>query len=359
MVSQQNLIDIVGVSKEHLVHLSTSLGEKQFRAKQIWSWLYRYGALSFDSMTDLSKESRELFKNHFTIGRPKIKTMQQSQDGTIKWLLEFADGNEAETVFIPDGDRKTICVSSQVGCVLTCTFCHTGTQKLVRNLTQDEIVKQIMIVYDHFDVWSEVSDDQKAFNIVYMGMGEPLYNYDNIVVATKILMDSEGLAISRRKITLSTSGVVPKILECAKDLKVNLALSLHAVSDELRDQIVPLNKKYPLSEVIKVCAVYQKISNSRRVTFEYVMLRGINDSFEDAKKLIKLLHGIPCIVNLIPFNPWKGTIYECSDDDHINKFSSILTKAGIYAPIRRSRGQDIYAACGQLKSCSVRKKRVG
>lgn len=357
-MSSDQPIDILGLPKQNLISLCASLGEKPFRAKQMWSWLYRYGVNSFDSMTDLSKEFRLLCKSKFTINRPKIKIVKESVDGTVKWLLEFADGNEVETVFIPDGERKTICVSSQVGCVLTCTFCHTGTQKLVRNLTQDEIVKQVMVVYDHFDFWNMPSDQRKAYNIVYMGMGEPLYNYDNIVAATRILMDDEGLAISRRKITLSTSGVVPKILECAKDLKVNLALSLHAVTDELRDQIVPLNKKYPLSEVLKACSIYQELSNSRRVTFEYVMLKGINDSFEDAKKLIGLLRNISCIVNLIPFNPWKGTIYECSEDNHIKAFSHLLTQAGIYAPIRYSRGQDIYAACGQLKSCSIRKGKV-
>lgn len=354
-MSSKNMVDILGMPKQELISLCASLGEKPFRAKQIWSWLYRYGATSFELMTDLSKNFRLHCQNELQINRPKIKTLKESVDGTVKWLLEFDDGNEVETVFIPDGSRKTICVSSQVGCVLTCTFCHTGTQKLVRNLTQAEIVKQVMVVYDHFNFWDEAEDECKAYNIVYMGMGEPLYNYDNIVLATRILMDDEGLAISRRKITLSTSGVVPKILECANDLKVNLALSLHAVTDKLRDQIVPINKKYPLAEVLEACSIYQKLSNSRRVTFEYVMLKGINDSLEDAKQLIKILKNIPCIVNLIPFNPWKGTIYECSEEGHIKNFSSLLTKAGIYAPIRQSRGQDIYAACGQLKSCSIRK----
>lgn len=350
-------VDILGIPKQDLKSLIISLDSKPFRAKQIWSWLYRYGITSFDDMTNLSKDFRKTCTDKFSIDLPKIKSKQESVDGTVKWLLEFKDGNEAETVFIPDGKRKTICISSQVGCVLNCTFCHTGTQKLVRNLTADEIVKQVMIVYNHFNIWDISNDDRKAYNIVFMGMGEPFYNYDNVVAATKIMMDDEGLAISRRKITISTSGVVPKILECAKDLKVNLALSLHAVTDKLRDEIVPLNRKYPLATVLEACAIYQDISKSRRVTFEYVMLKGINDSFADAKELIKMLGGIPCIVNLIPFNPWKGTIYECSDDDHINKFASILTKAGIYAPVRQSRGQDIYAACGQLKSCSVRKRK--
>lgn len=352
-----SVVDILGIPKAHLTNLCLSLDNKPFRAKQIWSWMYRYGVTSFDDMSNLSKDFRKLCTDKLSIDLPKIKSMQESVDGTVKWLLEFKDGNEAETVFIPDGERKTICISSQVGCVLNCTFCHTGTQKLVRNLTADEIVKQVMVVYNHFNIWNIPSDERKAYNIVFMGMGEPFYNYDNVVAATKILMDDEGLAILRRKITISTSGVVPKILECAKDLKVNLALSLHAVTDKLRDKIVPLNRKYPLETVLEACAIYQDISKSRRVTFEYVMLKGINDSFDDAKAIIKLLKGISCIVNLIPFNPWKGTIYECSDENHINKFASMLTKAGIYAPIRQSRGQDIYAACGQLKSCSVRKRK--
>ncbi len=350
-----NQENIIGVAKSDLVALCASKGEKSFRAKQIWSWMYRYGVCSFEQMTNLSKEAREKFASLFLINRPEIQKLQQSIDGTVKWLLRFPDGNEVETVFIPDGERKTICVSSQVGCVLNCTFCHTGTQKLVRNLTAQEIVQQVLVVYDHFNVWSQDNNDRDLFNIVYMGMGEPLYNYDNVVAATKILMDDEGLAISRRKITLSTSGVVPKILACARDLKVNLALSLHAVNDALRNVLVPLNRKYNLKEVLDVCKQYQQLSGSRRITFEYVMLKGVNDSLAEARAMIKLLDGIPCIVNLIPFNPWKGTIYQRSDDEQIDKFSHILTKAGIYAPVRRSRGDDIYAACGQLKSCSTRK----
>ncbi len=351
-------IKIIGLSKQELIDRVSALDIRAFHAKQIWLWLYHYGKTNFQNMTNISFENREKLSKYFVINRPQISKMQKSSDGTIKWLLKFDDCNEVETVYIPETNRGTLCVSSQVGCTLTCKFCHTGTQLLVRNLSAGEIVQQVMVARDYFNEWGVVEGNRHISNIVMMGMGEPLYNYDNVAKALKIIMDEEGIAISRRKIILSTSGVVPKIEQCARELRVNLAVSLHAPTNELRNKLVPLNKKYPIEELIPLCKSYQKMSNSKRITFEYVMLKGVNDSIIHAKKLIKLIHGIPSIVNLIPFNSWQGSDFTSTSLDNIERFASILTKAGHYAPIRKPRGQDILAACGQLKSETIRKKTI-
>jgi 23S rRNA (adenine2503-C2)-methyltransferase len=347
-------IKIIGLSRDQLVDSVTQLGEKPFRAKQLWSWIYNHGVTDFEQMTNISKATRQKFAQHFIIDRPKISQDHISSDGTRKWLLKFDDGHEAEMVYIPEEDRGTLCISSQIGCTLTCTFCHTGTQKLVRNLEPREIVQQIMVARDALNEWPSTQETRLISNIVFMGMGEPFYNYENVAIAIKIIMDKEGIALSRRRITVSTSGVVPQIERCGKELGVNLAISLHAVNNELRNQIVPLNKKYPLEELLPVCRNYQAVSNSRRMTFEYVMLKGVNDSLDDAKQLVKLIEGIPAIVNIIPFNPWPGTIYECSEQTRIDEFIKIVNKAGFSCPVRTPRGRDILAACGQLRSESLR-----
>ena len=334
-----------------------AIGAEPFRARQLWHWVYHRGATDFAAMTNLAKGFRAELSARFALDRPEISRALTSLDGTRKWLLRFADGQEAETVHIPEADRGTLCVSSQVGCTLTCSFCHTGTQRLVRNLTAAEIVAQVMIARDALGEWPSPHEDRQLTNIVLMGMGEPLYNFDNVAAALKIVMDPEGLAISRRKITLSTSGVVPMIARCGAELGVNLAVSLHAVTDELRNRLVPLNKKYPIAELLDACRNYPGSSNARRITFEYVMLKGINDSPAEARELVRLLKGIPAKVNLIPFNPWPGAPYECSTDTAIAAFSDIVFAAGYSAPVRTPRGRDILAACGQLKSESVRARR--
>ena len=308
-------------------------------------------------MTNLAKPFRERLAERYELRRPAIATARSSIDGTRKWLLRFDDGQEAETVHIPESDRGTLCVSSQVGCTLTCSFCHTGTQRLVRNLSAAEIVGQVMIARDALGEWPSPKEDRQLTNIVLMGMGEPLYNFENVAAAMKIVMDPEGLAISRRKITLSTSGVVPMIARVGAELGVNLAVSLHAVTDELRNRLVPLNRKYPIAELLEACRTYPGSSNARRITFEYVMLKGINDSPAEARELVRLLKGIPAKVNLIPFNPWPGAPHECSTDAAIAAFSEIVFNAGYSAPVRTPRGRDIAAACGQLKSESVRARR--
>jgi 23S rRNA (adenine2503-C2)-methyltransferase len=308
-------------------------------------------------MTNIAKKTQAQLEEHFVVGRDGIHKDLLSEDGTRKWLIEFADGNKAETVYIPEEDRGTLCISSQVGCTLSCTFCHTGTQTLVRNLTAAEMVSQVLIARDKLCEWTREEDKRYITNIVLMGMGEPLYNYDEVAKAMKILMDHEGISLSKRRITLSTSGVVPMINQCGEELGVSLAISLHAVTDELRNQLVPLNKKYPIKELMQACRDYPSASNARRITFEYVMLKGINDSDDDAGGLVKLLKGIPAKVNLIPFNPWEGTIYECSSKNRIKAFSDIIFQAGYSSPVRKTRGQDIYAACGQLKSDSERKSK--
>ena len=352
-MEKQNLI---GLSREELADAVKTVGLEPFRAKQLWVWMYKHGVTSFDAMSNIAKKHQQTLDDHFTIGRAGIAKDLTSFDSTRKWLVEFADGNKVETVFIPEDDRGALCVSSQVGCTLTCTFCHTGTMKLVRNLTAAEIVSQICAARDGLAEWNKPSEDKLFTNIVMMGMGEPLFNYDHVAKALKIIMDGEGIAISKRRITLSTSGVVPMIEKCGEELGVNLAISLHAVNDELRDEIVPLNKKYPIKVLLDACRNYPGVSNARRITFEYVMLKGVNDSDADAHELVRLLKGIHAKVNLIPFNPWPGAPYECSSNNRIHAFAEILNEAGYSSPIRTPRGRDIFAACGQLKSDSERKK---
>ena len=348
---------LLGIPRQELAEIIAQLGEKPFRAKQLWHWIYTKGVQNFDEMSNISASLRQKLNENYTIKRPAISQNLISSDGTRKWLVKFEDGQEVETVYIPETDRGTLCVSSQVGCTLTCKFCHTGTQRLVRNLTPAEIVQQIMLAKDHLEDWPSTKDPRLLSNVVMMGMGEPLYNYDNVAQALKIVMDGEGIALSRRRITLSTSGVVPQIEQCGIELGINLAISLHAVTDEVRNRIMPINKKYPLELLIQACRNYQPAANSRRITFEYVMLDGVNDSEEDARKLVKLIKGIPAIVNLIPFNPWPGSFFTCSSSDAINRFAAIIIDAGYRAPIRTPRGEDILAACGQLKSESERQSK--
>ena len=357
LTENKNKENIVGLSREELNERFLNLGLKKFRSGQVWHWLYHKGVTSFEEMTTLSKTVREQLRQKFAIKRPMIIEKQTSMDGTIKWLLQFEDGTKAETVFIPEEDRGTLCISSQVGCTLNCSFCHTGTQRLVRNLTPSELVGQILIAFDELSAWPSAQAGRPVTNIVLMGMGEPLYNLDNVITALKIVMDNEGISISKRRITLSTSGIVPEIYKCGLETDVNLAISLHAVTDDVRNILVPINKKYPIKELLKACREYPGVSNSRRITFEYVMLKGINDSISDAKALIKLMEGIPAKINLIPFNPWRGSPYERSEKSQIEKFAKIILKAGYPSPVRTPRGDDILAACGQLKSGSVKEKR--
>jgi 23S rRNA (adenine2503-C2)-methyltransferase len=349
--------NLVGLGREALAAEMAEFGAEPFRARQLWHWIYNRGATDFGVMTSLSKPFRERLSARYELSRPAVSRSLVSTDGTRKWLLRFPDGEEVETVHIPEEDRGTLCVSSQVGCTLTCSFCHTGTQRLVRNLTAEEIVGQVMIARDALGEWPSPQDDRQVTNIVLMGMGEPLYNYDNVAAALKIVMNPEGLSISRRKITLSTSGVVPMIHRCGAELAVNLAVSLHAVRDDVRDRLVPLNRKYPIAELLEACRTYPGSSNARRITFEYAMLKGVNDSPSDARALVRLLAGIPAKVNLIPFNSWPGAPYECSSDAAIKAFSDIVFAAGYSAPVRTPRGRDILAACGQLKSASVKRRR--
>ena len=323
----------------------------KMRASQIWRWIHYFGVTDFEAMTNIAKEHRAALAEHFTLARPKITSRQQAGDGVIKWLIEFAPGVEAETVFIPDvAGSGALCVSSQVGCTLNCTFCHTGTQGLVRNLTAGEIVAQVQIARDDLGEWPAAPDGRKLTNVVFMGMGEPLYNLDNVADALDIISDNEGLGISRRRITVSTSGVAPQLHDLGERTGAMLAISLHAPRDDLRDRLVPLNKKYPIAELMAAVRAYPGLSNARRVTFEYVMLKGVNDSPADAKALVRLISGIPAKVNLIPFNLWPGAPYECSDWPAIEAFAAILNRAGYASPIRTPRGRDILAACGQLKS---------
>jgi 23S rRNA (adenine2503-C2)-methyltransferase len=346
--------NLVGLSREALLEEMRAFGGEPFRARQLWHWIYNRGATSFDAMTSLSKPFRARLAESFVVERPAVARALRSADGTQKWLLRFVDGNEAETVHIPEEDRGTLCVSSQVGCTLTCKFCHTGTQPLVRNLAPAEIVGQVMVARDALGEWPSPAEDRQLTNIVLMGMGEPLYNYDNVATALKIVMDGEGLSLSKRKITLSTSGVVPMIRRCGEELQVNLAISLHAVRDELRDVLVPINRKWPIAELLQACREYPSSSNARRITFEYVMLKGVNDTPAEARELVRLLRGIPAKVNLIPFNPWPGAPFERSTERAIGDFADIVFEAGYSAPVRTPRGEDIMAACGQLKSDSVK-----
>lgn len=362
-------VDLVGLNKAEMAAALIAAGvpEKQakLRAKQVWHWIYHRGLTDFAGMTDIAKDTRALLAERFVVGRPEVTLQQVSTDGTRKWLLRTDDGNEYEMVFIPDADRGTLCVSSQVGCTLNCRFCHTGTMKLVRNLTAGEIVGQVMLARDTLGEWPQPGEDltgeaRMLSNIVMMGMGEPLYNFDNVSKGLGIVMDETGLALSRRRITLSTSGVVPMMARAGAEIGVNLAVSLHAVTKDVRDEIVPINRKYGIEELLKACADYPGANNARRITFEYVMLKDKNDSDEDARELVRLIrkYKLPAKVNLIPFNPWPGVAYECSDDDRIARFSDIIFKAGISAPVRTPRGRDIMAACGQLKSESEKLSRA-
>lgn len=352
---------LIGLSRTELADRLGEIGvapvQRKMRVQQLWHWLYFRGAQSFDDMTSVSRGIRAELAQHFTVDRPEVVAEQISNDGTRKWLLRLPSGDnvekahEVECVYIPETDRGTLCVSSQVGCTLNCSFCHTGTQRLVRNLTAGEIVGQIMVARDRLNDWADREDGtRRVTNIVMMGMGEPLYNFDAVRDALLIVGDNEGIGISRRRITLSTSGVVPNIVRAGEEIGVMLAISLHAVRDELRNELVPLNRKYPIKELLQACRDYPGASNARRITFEYVMLKGVNDSLDDAKLLVKMLKGIHAKINLIPFNPWPGTAYECSDWDQIEKFSEYIFNAGYSSPVRTPRGRDILAACGQLKS---------
>ena len=328
----------------------------KMRVRQLWNWIYVHGARDFAQMSNLAKDFRVQMEAHFTLARPEVVTEQISSDGTRKWLLRTGPGIEFETVYIPEAERGTLCVSSQVGCTLNCRFCHTGTQKLVRNLTSDEIVGQLLVARDSLGDWPSTAPGRKVTNVVMMGMGEPLYNFDNVKAALAIVTDGDGLALSKRRVTLSTAGVVPMIAKAGAEIGSGLAISLHAVNDALRDEIVPINKKYPLKDLLEACRTYPGASNARRITFEYVMLKGVNDSLADARELVRLLAGIPAKINLIPFNPWPGAPYECSDWSQIEKFAEIVNKAGYASPVRTPRGRDIMAACGQLKSESVKQR---
>ena len=375
---------LVGLSRAELAEALASVGvpasQRKMRAQQIWNWLYARGATGFEQMTSVSKELRAALAEKFTLARPEVVAEQVSVDGTRKWLLRLPSENpgerphEVECVYIPETDRGTLCVSSQVGCTLTCSFCHTGTQRLVRNLTPGEIVGQVMLARDRLGDWSGRPAPQGAqqgaaqgapeaagapkeggrlvTNVVMMGMGEPLYNFEAVRDAPLIVADNEGIGISKRRITLSTSGVVPNIARAGAEIGVMLAISLHAVRDELRNELVPLNRKYPIKELLDACRNYPGLTNAKRITFEYVMLKGVNDSLADAKALVKLLKGIPAKINLIPFNPWPGSRYECSDWEQIEKFSEYVFNAGYSSPVRTPRGRDILAACGQLKSAT-------
>ena len=365
--------ELVGLSKDQIREAFESAGleprQAKLRAKQVWHWIYNRGVTDFANMSDVAKAQRGWFAERFTIARPEVVEAQVSSDGTRKWLLKTHDGHDFEMVFIPDADRGTLCVSSQVGCTLNCRFCHTGTMQLVRNLTAGEIVGQVMLARDALGEWPKAGEEpdnnyqpegRLLTNIVMMGMGEPLYNFDNVRDALKIVMDGDGLGLSRRRITLSTSGVVPMMPRAGEEIGVNLAVSLHAVTKEIRDEIVPLNRKYGIEQLLEACAAYPGANNARRITFEYVMLKGKNDSDEDARELVRLIrkYKLPAKVNLIPFNPWPGAPYECSDDERIRSFSNIVFEAGISAPVRTPRGRDIDAACGQLKTAAERKRRA-
>ena len=351
-MTRKNETSLVGLTrdeiKESLKKFDIPESQINMRVNQIWGWVYNKGIGSIDEMTTLSLELRDELKKYHNLERPVISNEKISEDGTKKWLLKFTDGSEVETVFIPDDERGTLCVSSQVGCTLNCTFCHTGTQKLVRNLTSQEIVSQVLIARDSLEEWGE--EQRKITNIVMMGMGEPLYNFENVRDGILVMSDDAGLSISKRKITLSTSGIVPKIKMAGNEIGSMLAISLHATNNDLRNEIVPINKKYPIEELLDACKNYPGLSNSKRITFEYVMLKGINDSEAEARDLVKLISGIPAKINLIPFNSWPGSSYECSDWDQIEKFGDIVNRGGYASPIRMPRGEDISAACGQLKS---------
>jgi 23S rRNA (adenine2503-C2)-methyltransferase len=355
--------DLVGLSREDLAAEIASIGEAPFRVKQLWHWIYHQGATDFSAMSSIARPLQQKLAARFVIGRPVVATEQTSADATRKFLFRFRDGQEAETVYIPDRqqDRGAVCISSQVGCTLSCRFCHTGTQTLVRNLGPAEIVGQFMAARDSYGEWPSPQGETPRLlsTIVLMGMGEPLYNYENVARGLRIIMDGDGIGLSRRRITLSTSGVVPMMDRAGAELGVNLAVSLHAVRDELRDELVPLNRKYPIAELLAACRRYPGATNARRITFEYVMLRGINDGEAEARELVRLIAGIPAKVNLIPFNPWPGSTYEPSSGNALHRFAKIVMEAGFASPIRTPRGQDILAACGQLKTESQRVRQRG
>ena len=360
-------INIVGLTRDQLraALIDVGVSEKQvkMRVNQVWQWLYHWGVRDFDVMTNLSKGFRATLAEHFKIDLPEVVTKEVSTDGTRKYLVRIAGGHEVEVVYIPETDRGTLCISSQVGCTLTCSFCHTGTQKLVRNLTAGEIIGQVMLARDDLGEWPEAGQSHADMgprllsNIVLMGMGEPLYNFENVRDAMKIAMDPEGIQMSRRRITLSTSGVVPEIARTADEIGCMLAVSFHATTDEVRDKLVPINKKWNLEVLLAALAAYPKATNSERITFEYVMLKGVNDTDEDARRLIELIKGIPAKINLIPFNEWPGAPYERSTPDRIKAFADIVYNAGYASPVRRPRGEDIMAACGQLKSATERARK--
>jgi 23S rRNA (adenine2503-C2)-methyltransferase len=379
-------LDLMGLPKQRIAQLFVDAGldakQAKLRAKQVFHWIYHRGVADFAEMTDIAKTMRPWLAERFVVARPEIVEAQHSNDGTRKWLLRTPDGHDFEMVFIPDADRGTLCVSSQVGCTLNCRFCHTGTMRLVRNLTAGEIVGQVMLARDALGEWPKSADETRTAtmaslddeedegsyssdgrlltNIVMMGMGEPLYNFDNVRDALKLVMDGDGLALSKRRITLSTSGVVPKMAQCGEEIGVNLAVSLHAVTKDVRDEIVPINRKYGIEELLQACADYPGASNARRITFEYVMLKDKNDSDADARELVRLIkhYQLPAKVNLIPFNPWPGAPYECSTPERVRRFSEIVFEAGISAPVRTPRGRDIDAACGQLKTAAEKKSRA-
>jgi 23S rRNA (adenine2503-C2)-methyltransferase len=358
-------MNLVGLTREKLreVLIGSGTPEKQakMRVGQIWQWIYLWGVRDFAEMTNLSKAYRAELAEQFVIEIPEVVTRQISEDGTRKYLVKIAGGHEVEIVYIPEDSRGTLCISSQVGCTLTCSFCHTGTQKLVRNLTAAEIIGQVMVVRDDLGEWPEIGaknvEGRLLSNIVLMGMGEPLYNFENVRDAMKIAMDAEGIQLSRRRITLSTSGVVPEIARTAEEIGCQLAVSFHATTDEVRDKLVPINKRWNIETLLDALRVYPKVSNSERITFEYVMLHGINDSDEDARRLVKLIDGIPAKINLIPFNEWPGAPYKRSSNNRIRAFSEIVYKAGYASPVRTPRGEDIMAACGQLKSATERERK--
>ncbi|MDU8912739.1 23S rRNA (adenine(2503)-C(2))-methyltransferase RlmN [Aestuariicoccus sp. MJ-SS9] len=360
-------VNLVGLTRaalrEALIAAGTPEKQAKMRTGQIWQWIYHWGVRDFAEMTNLSKAYRALLAEHFVIALPEVVSRQVSADGTRKYLVRIAGGHEVEVVYIPETDRGTLCISSQVGCTLTCSFCHTGTQKLVRNLTAGEIVGQIMLARDDLGEWPEPgtgtgeSGPRLLSNIVLMGMGEPLYNFDNVRDAMKIAMDGEGIALSRRRITLSTSGVVPEIAKTAEEIGCLLAVSFHATTDEVRDKLVPINKRWNIETLLGALREYPKLSNSERITFEYVMLKDVNDSDADARRLVKLIQGIPAKINLIPFNEWPGAPYQRSDWSRIEAFADIVYKAGYASPIRTPRGEDIMAACGQLKSATERARK--
>ena len=359
-------LNLVGLTREALREALIAAGTPEKQAKmrtgQLWQWIYQKGVRIFDEMTNLSKEYRVLLAENFVVAIPEVVSKQVSVDGTRKYLVRIAGGHEVETVYIPETDRGTLCISSQVGCTLTCSFCHTGTQKLVRNLTVGEIIGQVMLARDDLGEWPEpgrnpVNTARLLSNIVLMGMGEPLYNFENVRDAMKIAMDPEGIQLSRRRITLSTSGVVPEIARTATEIGCLLAVSFHGTTDEVRDKLVPINKRWNLEALLDALRDYPKVSNSERITFEYVMLKGVNDTDEDAHRLVELIKGIPAKVNLIPFNPWPGAPYERSSNNRINAFAEIVYQAGYASPVRKPRGEDIFAACGQLKSATERSRK--